>query len=362
MSQKKNILIIDDESSIRENIGEYLREFNFQTLLAQNGVEGVQIAIEHKPDLILCDIDMPGMNGHEVLRQIQEFSELSVIPFIFLTAKSSTAELREGMQMGADDYITKPFKLSDILRSVNRRIEKSERIKKLSEEKLMALAETNLVGIFFYQRNGFSYTNTKFQQLSGYTPSELTQLPIKEIIAGNHDNINIEKLETCLNGITNSLSLSTQIKDKNKVLKSAEISVNHIKLNNVNTLIGLIQSDQTNTNNITRLNHAYDQIIKQLKKENKADLADELEKMNNGTEIGFNDPSDTQEQLIAISKREREILTLISRGLTNLEIAKKLEISDRTVENHRANLLSKTKSKNTAQLVSFGIRHLEIKE
>ena len=109
MSQKRKILVIEDQEDVRENIAELLDLSNYEPVIASNGKEGVKKALEIKPDLILCDIMMPEMDGYEVLYLIGKNPEIASIPFIFLTAKSEKNDFRKGMNLGADDYITKPF-------------------------------------------------------------------------------------------------------------------------------------------------------------------------------------------------------------------------------------------------------------
>lgn len=118
------ILIIEDDVDILENLGSILEFNNFQTILAKDGEDGIKKAIKENPDLILCDIMMPKADGYEVLTEIRKTIYLSNTPFIFLTAKSDLHDKRNGMNKGADDYITKPFKVSDIIDAINARLKR----------------------------------------------------------------------------------------------------------------------------------------------------------------------------------------------------------------------------------------------
>ncbi len=130
----KNILVIEDEDLIRVSIIEVLEIEGYKCLEAANGREGILAAKRYQPDLILCDIKMPEMNGHEVLISLREDPTVSSIPFIFLSAMVDKKDLRTGMDLGADDYITKPFTNSELLNSVETRLKKNEEIQlKLSE-------------------------------------------------------------------------------------------------------------------------------------------------------------------------------------------------------------------------------------
>lgn len=120
------ILIIEDEPLARENISLILQMEGYETRAAANGAEGIRIALEERPDLILCDITMPEADGHEVLRAVRAAPEAASTPFIFLTARSDRRDLRDGMNLGADDYLTKPASASDILCAITARLEREK--------------------------------------------------------------------------------------------------------------------------------------------------------------------------------------------------------------------------------------------
>ena len=118
------ILVIEDETAIREKILTVLQYEGFDVLEACDGAEGVGIAREHRPDLILCDILMPEMSGYCALSSLRASSETSSIPVIFLTAAASRVDMRKGMELGADDYITKPYTVEELLTAVRTRLER----------------------------------------------------------------------------------------------------------------------------------------------------------------------------------------------------------------------------------------------
>ncbi|WP_375476481.1 EAL domain-containing protein [uncultured Nostoc sp.] len=124
------ILIIEDEEAVRENILDLLEAEDFQTIAAANGRIGVNLAISEVPDLILCDMMMPEIDGYGVLTALRQAPSTATIPFIFLTAKSAKSDFRQGMDMGADDYITKPFTRSELLSAIMNRLEKYATLKK----------------------------------------------------------------------------------------------------------------------------------------------------------------------------------------------------------------------------------------
>lgn len=121
----KKILIIEDNLEVRENLAEILTLSNYTAIVAENGKEGIKQAKSVKPDLILCDVMMPELDGYGVLKIINRNPSLMHIPFMFLTAKSEKTDFRKGMGLGANDYITKPFDDVELLEAIEMRLQKS---------------------------------------------------------------------------------------------------------------------------------------------------------------------------------------------------------------------------------------------
>lgn len=142
----KKILVVEDEPSVLENIIELLSSRDYEVEGAENGRIGVEKAEKFMPDLVVCDIMMPEMDGYDVLNHLQNNDLTSTIPFIFLTAKSEISDLRFGMELGADDYISKPFVPEELFRAVAKRLEKHEKTLASSEKKMeelrMSIAST----------------------------------------------------------------------------------------------------------------------------------------------------------------------------------------------------------------------------
>ncbi len=135
------ILVIEDQPEIRSNLLELLDAENFQTYAAEDGSEGVQTAQEHLPDLIICDVMMPELDGYDVLNLLRQDSKTAMIPFIFLTAKATGGDLRKGMDLGADDYLTKPFTRTELLSAINARLSKIKTFTQHSENQMMSLCQ-----------------------------------------------------------------------------------------------------------------------------------------------------------------------------------------------------------------------------
>jgi len=118
----KKILVIEDEPEMRRNLTTLLRYHDYQPIEAENGRVGLALAQREKPDLVLCDVMMPELDGHGVLQALQQHVELATIPFIFLTAKGEKDDVRNGMDLGADDYLTKPVANAELVRAIETRL------------------------------------------------------------------------------------------------------------------------------------------------------------------------------------------------------------------------------------------------
>jgi DNA-binding response OmpR family regulator len=124
----ETILIIEDTYELRESIAEVLRQEGYNVLQAENGRIGIEQALKHTPDLILCDIMMPGTDGFEVLKFLKQQKGLMNFPFIYMSALEERKNVREGMELGADDYLVKPFTIDELLKAIKIRLEKHRSI------------------------------------------------------------------------------------------------------------------------------------------------------------------------------------------------------------------------------------------
>lgn len=136
----KKVLVIEDETSVRQNLVELLSAEGFLPIEAADGEEGARLAWEMLPDVILCDISMPKLDGYGVLSRICRDPATVTIPFIFLTARTEREDLRKGMSLGADDYIMKPFSIDDVLHAIRTRLAKRALIEDQAEKMLAELS------------------------------------------------------------------------------------------------------------------------------------------------------------------------------------------------------------------------------
>ena len=133
------ILVIEDENDLRDSVCELIEHFGYEAISAATGVEGLRLILERTPDVVLCDIMLPDIDGYELMRRIKEIPHtvfnnkvnlLSSIAFIFLSAKATHSDIRIGMNLGADDYICKPFSSDELLNCIRARLDKLQKIRK----------------------------------------------------------------------------------------------------------------------------------------------------------------------------------------------------------------------------------------
>lgn len=141
------ILVIEDEPAIRENVIETLELEGFQVIGAENGRAGVSAARSHLPNLIICDIMMPELNGYGVLHELRSDAATANIPFMFLTARADRADMRRGMELGADDYLVKPFTTAELLAAVDARIARQAMMAREYEQKLENLRDNIILAL-----------------------------------------------------------------------------------------------------------------------------------------------------------------------------------------------------------------------
>lgn len=143
----KRILIIEDQNSLRTDIAEMLKLEGFEVHEAPDGVEGIKVAQQTQPDVIICDIMMPKLDGYGVLQQIRKESQFAFVPFIFLTAKTDRVNMRHGMVLGADDYIMKPFVVHELLDSIHTQLNRRQHLDVIINDHLERLRENIITAL-----------------------------------------------------------------------------------------------------------------------------------------------------------------------------------------------------------------------
>ena len=340
--ESRKILIVEDDEMLRESTALFLSEEGYRVFTAKNGIEGVEKAMENIPDMILCDISMPRMDGYDVYKILSDNSATNFIPFIFLTAKAEKEDIRVGMQMGVDDYITKPFDYDELLKAIELRISKREKIISASEGGFKALLDSTLAGIFIYQNDKITYANSKLLKIFGLVKEEIPELNLLDFTHKDDVEVLMEKIRRCLKGIQSNFNISFRAYTKKKELIYLDCWGSLTKIYGQNALIA----------SVINLNEYRSLAQEKL-------LPIELDSTEIREAEDFIEESDDlpQRNPDNLTRREIEVLQQICLGLTNHEIADKLFLSVRTVDTHRGNLLSKTGVANTAGLVVYAIKY-----
>lgn len=354
--QKDLILIIEDDDNLRESTTAFLREEGFEVMEAPNGVEGLKRIREHFPSLVLCDISMPEMNGYEVYQSMHQNEQTSLIPFIFFTAKAEKDDIRTGMQLGADDYITKPFDLDELLNSIRIRLEKFRRISKIYQDPFDLIFENSLMGMALIKDGMICETNARFSSMLEYKPETLSGKTVESIFVKEDFERMASKFEKCYLGALRRFSEKCRLLTKEDRQIPVQFFVGKLTNSISGNLVAIIKelgTEETETLTGNNDSETLDALVNYLVS-NKHRLNETHVKEITSA---FEKKSKSDDRIISLTKRETEILELICKGLTNQEIGEKLFISSRTVETHRANLIEKTGSANAIELVVFALRN-----
>jgi len=180
MNFQKKILIIEDDLGLGATVQNVLKLNKYDVCYANNGVTGIQKAFEYNPNLILCDINMVPLDGYQVYKVLEESSMLNRTPFIFLTGSSEIEDIRYGMALGADDYIVKPFNNVDLIRTIEKRLEKFKAIREEAGKEFDRLFELSPAGIFIFDGKIIYKANPEFKKLFKIENKDALGLPIDD--------------------------------------------------------------------------------------------------------------------------------------------------------------------------------------
>lgn len=358
------ILLIEDDKALAMTIINLLRVKGYDVTHAPDGAVGIQKAFEILPDLILCDISMKEISGYDVFNVLKESSATSMIPFVFLTAKSELKDIRFGMQLGADDYIVKPFENDELITSIATRLNKAEASRRANEEKFIALSMISPYGIYIYQGERFIETNPSLCNILGYTRAELLEMSFINLISDDQRQVMMDKINRCVQGFDKDLHITFKAKHKSGSLVDVELyGVEGLKVKGRSSLLGILSPVTKTIIDDSSIGGLSLTDIQEFEKA--VDLIGGKgtyvsEELISKLKALFHKSADSEEKRIediGFSDRELEILTLVCKGLSTKEIADKLFISSRTVEKHRANLMTKIGAKNIIEVIIYGLKH-----
>jgi len=359
----KKILLIEDDPNQNNATATYLTDEGFTVFRAHNGIDGIQAALENLPDMILCDIDMPKLTGFEVYRILQENSDTSIVPFLFITAKNSLQDIRTGLQLGADDYITKPFDYEELLMTIRTRLDKREKLFRNMRESYKALLENSITGVIIVQNMKIVFGNQKSHKIFGYNPKDLQNLNVLNLLHPEDKEGFLNKINSCLRNINMVLSGEFRFIHREKHIVFCKMNFGITKFGGLNSVItNFIDTSENKSLDMREYTFNPNQLLEMEKalafvEKNKSHINKEM--VGKIAEIyrSAMQLSRKEDNPDHLTKREVEILQLLCYGLSSQAIADKLFLSVRTVDRHRANLIDKTKSKNTVDLVIYALKH-----
>ena len=310
------IMIIDPDSNLLKEVTDYLNKFGFTVIAVENGATGVQKALQHTPDLILCDIDPEGLSGHEVFDMVQQINSTAVIPFVFLSNKKSHEDLRSVMNLGIDDCLVKPFELKELKRIIEVRLEKKKKIIQQADERFNMLIDNAYVAIYIYQDEKFSYVNQKFCDVLGYSKKELLGMHLVNIVYKDDIHLVIEKVNRTFKALQNEIEVTFRAIRRNQDIINLKMVGNSVNFQGKKSLVGSVTPES-------------------------------YPETKSAVELNGN---------IDLTSREKEVLNYICQGYSNAQIGDMLNLSSRTVEGHRNRLLKKAGCKNSVCLAVFAVK------
>ena len=353
MNFQTKILVIEDDQLFSKTIRNVLSRQGYDVCCATNGAIGIQKAFEYNPDLILCDIQMNPIDGYQVYNVLKESSLIDRIPFMFLTGHSELEEIRMGLDLGVDDYFVKPFSNSDLIKSIENRIEKFKKLTEIGRREFKALFQLTPNGIFLFNGSTLFNANPALLKMLELEQNALTTLTINDILDEFSMQKIADRLDQCsrnlLDSFAEEITLISKTGKKIKALISFSV---YEKYSGYSLMIGLVTPDEKrNTEN----EYFISDVLNILKKENiivSESLGKQLTDIFRQHSINMK----TQKNEY-FSSRENEILCLSMEGLPIKMIADRLQISDRTVEKHRSKLMEKTKSGNMIEVIIYALKN-----
>lgn len=357
MKFRKKILVIEDDQLLAKTIANVLALEDFDFCIANNGSSGIQKAFEYSPDLILCDIQMDPIDGYQVFNVLKESKFLDRIPFIFISGYCDIQDIRFGMDLGADDYFTKPFNNEDLIRAIKRKLSRFRGLSDQGKKEFKTLFKLSPNGIFLFDGETVFDLNPALVGWLGLNPEKSGSMKMSDFLSDDSVDSLRERIERCTSGLIDSFNevvlLKAGISAKGAMQRYNLHISTYERFSSYSLMLGLmipiVQAEglqysggEADAKRLEDKNIAELELMKfRLKEQHLRTDAVEMENRHSGF----------------FSKREEEILSLSMEGLPMKIIADKLSISDRTVEKHRANLMEKTKSKNMIEVIVFALRN-----
>lgn len=355
MKFQQKILVIEDDPELGSVIQHILSFSGYDVCCTNNGASGIQRAFEYNPDLILCDIGMDPIDGYQVFKVLEESSILNRTPFVFLTGNSELDDIRFGMSLGADDYLVKPFRNDDLIKSIEKRLEKFRMIREEADREFNRLFNLSPIGLFLFDGTKVIHANPAFKKLIINNGNQ----PYGTLIENFIDEQSIKNLEA---NIQNYLSDKSEIFNDEVTITAydgEEIQMSMVvseikKFSDHKLYIGMFTTLAKTTVSIGTYDYA-DEVNNLLKRENiriSESLGEKITNIFKQKTLNIKNQNNT-----FFTKRENEVLCLSMEGLPIKIIADKLSISDRTVEKYRTKMMEKSGSSNMIEVIIFALKN-----
>lgn len=411
------VLVIDDDETLREEVAAHLSFEGFETFEAPNGITGLDIARQHHPDVIVCDLMLPDIDGYTILESLRQDSSTLLIPFIFLSARADESAIRKGMGLGADDYITKPFTFSHLIQAIHARLGRQTstqltHVRKFVERLIAHQDQIEQKRSLRYDTEVRPHlvelSNTFIGDQAAYSQITAAIAALDELLADVYHQPQTtltDRLDVMFRQFTAQTSVLVDYKysaipaSLPEIARATIIFVAQAALNNVaqhahvssvkvalwveNMMLRLLIQDEGcgfDLENVMIEKMPLGLIEIQQRATIAGGEVHIISSPGEGTLINLripikeaalqdaNPPAQadrwrTPEQREALhaydtlTEREREIFHLIVNGLTNAAIAELLTLSIRTVETHRLNLMRKIGVTNKSDLLIYAIKH-----
>lgn len=354
MNFQKKILVIEDDPVLGATVQNVLKLNRYDVCYATNGVSGIQKAFEYSPNLILCDINMVPIDGYQVYKMLEETSILNKTPFVFLTGNSELQDIRYGMSLGADDYIVKPFNNADLIKTIEKRLEKFKAIREEAEREFDRLFEISPNGIFVFDGKIIYKANSAFKKLFQIEDKDALGISVDDFFESESLKIvrnKLPKRQPNENEIFNDV---VSLKNGQEESIQMKLVVSEFeKYSNYTLYLGLF-SPVSSAMGRNEASQYVNEVYSVLKHEN-IRISEELgEKITN---IFRQKQMSLKPANAFFTERESQVLTLSMEGLPIKCIADKLSISDRTVEKHRTKLMEKSGASNMIEVIIFALRN-----
>lgn len=354
MKFQKKILVIEDDQFLGVTIQNILTLYHYDVCYVNNGASGIQKAFTYNPDLIICDIHMDPVDGYQVYKVLEESSLLTRIPFIFLTGSSELKDIRFGLSLGADDYLVKPFQNSELINSIEKRIQKYSAIKENANKEFVRLFDISPNGILLFDENKIYNINPALRKLLHLDEISAQNLQIQHFFDSSSVKKLVKKMQIPFverNEIFNDFVKINTGKDNVQM----KLTVSEFeKYSKYTVFIGVLS--HANESDVLDMNTGYAEEVYNLLKRENIRISEGLgrEITNIFKQKQFNQK---QENNSFFTKRENQVLYLAMEGLPIKLIADRLEISDRTVEKYRTSLMEKTGANNMIEVIVFALKN-----